>query len=137
MGREVNSTETSYIISDLNDRIKREIIDAHADDADSGFGLPKDIRDRVMVEVNHCGLPVKVVDDTSRTSITIFFPILYDRGGWLEEYLVEGYFVKSIEFYDYGRDGKIDDLSDYKRKEFRNLIEATEDVLKEHNKNSK
>ena len=129
MGSGAKGSETVYAISDRDNRIKTEIIDAKSE-------LPKNVRDTLMSLVDGGGLPVEISKDFEGTSITIFFPIVRSRGEWLRDYLVNGYFVKKIEFYDAGGDGRLDGLSNYKRKEFRNLVRAAETVLRKYNKDS-
>lgn len=120
-----NSGLRTYTVSDDDDKIKREILEAG-----ENMKIPSPLVERLMAEASQRGLPVKTRDLIDGTEVNIFFPILHGRHEWLERYLTEGYFMKSMRLYDDGKDGTIDGLSNEDRKKFRNIIRASEKVLK-------
>ena len=121
-------TET-YAVSDSDNKIKREILETEGD-----AKIPKNLKERLMLEADSRGLVVETRESADGTEITVFFPIIQDREELSEMYSLEGYFVKKIVLYDYDKNGVIDNLGKYDRLRLRNTIEASEMVLKSKRK---
>lgn len=124
-----NPNLRTYSISDPDDRIKREILEA-GDDAKLNWYS----KHRLLLEANHRGLVVKTNELEDRTEVAVFFPALYGIRDRFEGYSTEGYFKLKMELCDYGKDGTFDGLSELDRLRFRNIIKASERVLKNKRK---
>lgn len=122
---------TTYAISDHDNRIKREVLEAEKEGDEK---LPWNIRQKLMLEADGRGLFVRTNELDDRTEITVFFPIIYSSREWLAGYSADGYFYKGIELYDDGKDGTIDGLSEPDRLRFKNIIKASERVLRSKRK---
>lgn len=125
MNTEMNSPYTkTYAVSDTDNRIKREILETEGD-----AKIPKNLKERLMLEADSRGLVVETRELADGTEIIVFFPIIQGSENLSEEYSIEGYFVKKIVFYDYDRNGTVDGLNKYDRLKLRNTLEASEMVL--------
>jgi len=124
-----NPNLRTYSVSDSDDKIKREILEAGEDAKLNWYS-----RHRLLLEVNRRGLVVKTNELEDRTEVTVFFPVLYGKRDLLEGYSAKGHFKLMMELCDYGKDGTLDGLSKPDRLRFKNIIKASERVLKNKHK---
>ena len=72
MGSEMNNPNlVTYSISDSDNRIKREILETEGD-----VKIPRNIKEKLMAEVDQRGLVVKINELQDMMNISLFFPIL-------------------------------------------------------------
>ena len=128
MSREIDRPDRlTYSVSDVDDRVKREILEAQEN---KGQISPM-ILETIMRETSQRGIVVQVEESEEGTEVSAYPPILYaKREG------VEAYFKTKITLHDKDQDGILD-IPPETREMLKNSANICEKVLKDYKRRRK
>ena len=128
MSREIDRPDRlTYSVSDVDDRVKREILEAQGKKRQ----IPPGILEEIMKETSQRGVVIQIEDYGKGTKVSIYPPILFTKRQG-----IEASFKVRAAFEDKDQNGTLDMPSET-REMLKNSVNICEKVLKDYKRRRK